>query len=77
VRGHLWAWGATIGVLSLAATLLVHAGWFGLVWLFSLLPLVRGRPPGEGELATEASPATRMIQPSIPSSTQTPRPTNP
>jgi hypothetical protein len=76
VRGHLWAWGATIGVLSLAVTLIVHAAWFGLVWAFSLLPIVRRRPPGDGELAVEASPATRSSQPSSPANAQTPRTTN-
>lgn len=31
-RGEQWAWGVTIGVLSLLFTLLVHAGWFLLIW---------------------------------------------
>lgn len=37
VGGQSWAWGLVIGVLSLAVTALVHAAWFGIVWLFSRL----------------------------------------
>jgi hypothetical protein len=32
-RGHYWAMGVTIGLLSLFFTALVHAAWFGIVWL--------------------------------------------
>jgi hypothetical protein len=32
VRGHHWAWGVTIGLLSIGFTLLVHVAWFGVVW---------------------------------------------
>jgi hypothetical protein len=32
VRGQHWAWGITIGILSVAFTLVVHAAWFGAVW---------------------------------------------
>lgn len=32
VRGQHWAWGITIGIMSLAFTLLVHAVWFSAVW---------------------------------------------
>jgi hypothetical protein len=32
VRGQSWAWGVTIGLLSLGLTALVHAAWFGIVW---------------------------------------------
>ena len=35
VRGQHWAWGITIGILSLAFTLLVHAAWFGAVWMLA------------------------------------------
>jgi hypothetical protein len=31
IRGQHWAWGITIGILSLAFTLLVHAAWFSAV----------------------------------------------
>lgn len=34
-RGQTWAWGVTIGVFSLLATALVHAAWFGIVWIFA------------------------------------------
>jgi hypothetical protein len=33
-RGQVWAWGATIALASLVLTALVHAAWFGVVWLF-------------------------------------------
>jgi hypothetical protein len=32
VRGHHWAWGMTIGLLSVGLTLLVHIAWFAAVW---------------------------------------------
>jgi hypothetical protein len=46
VRGQMWAWGITIGALSILVAALVHAAWFGLVWLFSLLPTSRRRAGG-------------------------------
>jgi hypothetical protein len=33
-RGQVWAWGVTIALASLVLTALVHAAWFGVVWLF-------------------------------------------
>lgn len=36
-RGQSWAWGASVGILSLFVTALVHAAWFGIVWLFAQL----------------------------------------
>lgn len=41
VRGETWAWGVTIGLLSLLFTGLVHAAWFGLVWLLTQMPSSR------------------------------------
>jgi hypothetical protein len=38
VRGEIWAWGVTIGVFSLLLTMLIHAAWFGVAWLFAQLP---------------------------------------
>jgi hypothetical protein len=35
VRGQHWAWGVTIGILSVAFTLLIHAAWFGAVWMLA------------------------------------------
>lgn len=35
VRGQHWAWGVTIGILSVAFTSLVHAAWFGAVWMLA------------------------------------------
>jgi hypothetical protein len=40
-RGQYWAWGVTIGVASLLLTALVHAAWFGVVWLFAQMPSAR------------------------------------
>jgi hypothetical protein len=37
VRGQHWAWGITIGILSLAFTLLIHAAVFGIVWMLARL----------------------------------------
>jgi hypothetical protein len=42
-RGHVWAWGITLGLASLIVTALVHAAWFGVVWLFAQLPSARAR----------------------------------
>ncbi|MCC7085320.1 MAG: hypothetical protein IT427_09970 [Pirellulales bacterium] len=35
VRGQNWAWGFSIGLLSLILTGLVHAAWFGIVWILA------------------------------------------
>lgn len=35
VRGAEWAWGISIGLLSLLLTALVHAAWFGIVWMLA------------------------------------------
>jgi hypothetical protein len=37
-RGQLWAWGVSIGLVSLLFTVLVHGALFGLVWIFAQLP---------------------------------------
>lgn len=42
VRGDSFAWGFTIGLVSLIVTALVHAAWFGVVWLFAQLPAAPG-----------------------------------
>lgn len=36
-RGQHWAWGASIGLLSLLVTMLVHAAWFSVIWFFARL----------------------------------------
>jgi hypothetical protein len=33
-RGQYWAWGVTIGLVSVIITGLAHAAWFGIVWMF-------------------------------------------
>lgn len=40
-RGEKWAWGVTIGVISLLVTALVHGAWFSIVWLFAQVLPVR------------------------------------
>jgi len=52
VRGQNWAWGVTIGLASLGLTALVHAAWFGTVWLLAQLPLAEPETP----LAVESRP---------------------
>lgn len=36
-RGQTWGWAVVIGVASLVVTALVHAGLFGVAWLFGRL----------------------------------------
>ena len=43
-RGQHWAWGVTIGLLSLMFMALVHSAWFGAVWLLSQLASTQRRP---------------------------------
>ena len=45
VRGQHWAWGITIGIVSLAFTFLVHAAWFGLVWTLAQMQLRKPEKP--------------------------------
>jgi hypothetical protein len=47
VRGQHWAWGITIGILSLAFTLLVHAAWFGAVWTLAHFQLRKQEKPAQ------------------------------
>ena len=47
-RGQNWAWGISIGLLSLLVTALVHAAWFGIVWILTQLPSSRAKAPGRG-----------------------------
>lgn len=37
-RGQFWAWGVSIGLLSLAVTALVHAAWFSAIWALTRAP---------------------------------------
>jgi hypothetical protein len=41
-RGQYWAWGVTIGILSVIIVALTHAAWFGIAWLF--LQMSRDKP---------------------------------
>jgi hypothetical protein len=44
-RGQNWAWGVSIGLLSLLVTALVHAAWFGIIWIFAQMPSARQKDP--------------------------------
>lgn len=44
-RGQYWAWGVTIGLVSVIATALAHAAWFGIVWMF--MRISHGQEPFE------------------------------
>lgn len=56
-RGQQWAWGAAIGVLSLALAALVHASAFGVVWCFAKVALRSPTSSSAPHRATsEASP---------------------
>jgi hypothetical protein len=33
-RGQHWAWGASVALFSVLVTAIVHAAWFGVIWLF-------------------------------------------
>ena len=37
-RGQIWAWGVTIGIVSLIITSLSHTAWYGIVWSLRRLP---------------------------------------
>jgi hypothetical protein len=55
VRGQHWAWGITIGVLSLAFTMLVHAAWFSAVWMLARLQAPEQEKPTQSVIDAEAS----------------------
>lgn len=48
VRGQNWAWGVSIGLLSILVTALVHAAWFGVMWLFAQMP--SSQPKDQGQI---------------------------
>jgi hypothetical protein len=57
-RGEAWAWGVSIGMLSLAVVALVQAAFYGIVWCFSRLMPARAtrsnsadRSPANAEAA--------------------------
>jgi hypothetical protein len=45
IRGQHWAWGVTIGILSFAFTLLVHAAWFSAVWMLAQMRSAKQEQP--------------------------------
>jgi hypothetical protein len=44
-----WAWGVTIGLVSVFITAIAHAAWFGIVWMFMRLSQ-SGAAPSESAL---------------------------
>jgi hypothetical protein len=48
-RGQNWAWGASIGILSLLVTALFHAAWFAAIWGISRRQTARQKQPDSGE----------------------------
>ena len=54
-RGQTWAWGITIAVICAAITLLVHAAWFGIVWLFAQMPSTQATAAAAGGRARPAA----------------------
>ena len=63
LRGETWAWGITIGLVSLLVTLAVHAAWFGLVWTFARLPAAQPAVPVREH--TDASTVQPNEQPAL------------
>ena len=71
-RGQYWAWGVTIGILSVIIVALTHAAWFGIAWLFlqmsqdkpqiseSELRQVMASPPAES--ASQSSPGEHAMR---------------
>jgi hypothetical protein len=59
-RGQYWAWGVTIGLVSVVITAFAHAAWFGIVWMFMRMsqgqpaPIASAMPPGGDLRAPEA-----------------------
>jgi hypothetical protein len=47
-RGQHWARGVTIGMASLALTALVHAAWFGVVWMLARFQSRHQEKPSRG-----------------------------
>jgi Na+/melibiose symporter-like transporter len=45
VRGQHWAWGITIGIVSLAFTMLVHAAWFSVVRMLAQMQAGKKEEP--------------------------------
>jgi hypothetical protein len=64
VRGDKWAWGITIGVLSLLLAAGASAAWFWFVWLFAQLPVARAA--AQAELASEKKKLEKIERPSPP-----------
>jgi hypothetical protein len=43
-RGQTWAWGASVAIFSLLVTAIVHAAWFGIIWIFVKKPPTLDQP---------------------------------
>ncbi len=55
-RGQAWAWGAVIGIASVAVTLVVQAVLFGLVWCCARLSTARPANAAAVTAAGEEAP---------------------
>jgi hypothetical protein len=57
-RGQDWAWGATIGIASVAVSMLIQAALFAMVWCFARLSTTRAisseAVPTRGEREAES-----------------------
>jgi hypothetical protein len=53
-RGQYWAWGVTIGLVSVIITALAHAAWFGIVWMF--MRISHGQSEPFQSVARDAGP---------------------
>jgi len=67
-RGDNWAWGITIGLISLAVTMLVHAAWFGIVSMFARLPSAQSSAPARVLSGATSATGARQTEPKVESS---------
>ena len=54
-RGHYWAIGVTIGLLTVFFAALVHAAWFGIVWAIAQMPSRQTNRPAQAGTEVNAS----------------------
>ena len=63
LRGHTWAAGVSIGILSLVVLALVYALVFAIAWLFSLVTSLVGRGPSRAGRSPFKGPAMGIAKP--------------
>lgn len=64
-RGDNWAWGITIGLVSLAVTMLVHAAWFGIVSIFARLPSAQPSAPARVLAGATSATSAQQSEPKV------------